>query len=103
MGKYAHLYGTDVKWSGLLAETVRNVLPQAAAYQQPELSRADLREAIIPAMAARVEQGVSLYREDYPLPGLQEIWGLAHDMTSLAALVQWANAPGDPSETVKWH
>lgn len=51
MGKYAHLYGTDVKWSGLLAETVRAVLPQAAAYQQPELTRAELRMVIIPAMA----------------------------------------------------
>ena len=103
MGKYAHLFGCDVKWNGLLAETVRAVLPIAAAYQQPELSRAELREVVIPAIARRVEAGVPLYRDGYPLPGLQEIWSLAHDMTALAALVQWAAMKdSDPAERVKW-
>ena len=104
MGKYAHLFGTDIKWNGLLAETVHAVLPIVAAYQQPELSRAELRDTIIPAMARRVEAGVPLYRDGYPLPGLQEIWSLAHDLQSMAALVQWASMKeGDPAECVKWH
>ena len=103
MGKYAHLYGTDIKWSGLLAETVRAVLPLAAAYQQPELSRTDLREVVIPEMADRVERGVALHRDGDPLPNLQDVSSLAHDLQALAALVQWAANGDDPSERVKWH
>lgn len=29
MGKYAHVFGTDIKWNGLLAETVHAVLPMS--------------------------------------------------------------------------
>lgn len=102
MAKYVHLYGMQVKWAGLLAETVRTELPQAEAYQRPALSRAQLRDVVIPAITRRVERGVKLHRDCCTLPNLQAVLALASDLQALAALIQFADQQSDPAEIVQW-
>jgi hypothetical protein len=100
MGIYAEVGHTSIKLSGLLAEVLHDRLPHVAAYRQPEITRAQLRDVVIPEMCTRVESGLPLRREDQP--NLQDIWGLRNDLTSLAALVEWVAQPRPDDEALRW-
>ncbi len=102
MGIYSHAYGTDIKMSGLLAEVVGDCLPDVLAYRKDvRLTRQQLRDIIIPKICERIETGLPLRRDADP--NLQLIWGLRNDLTSLAALVQWASTKRPDNELLCWH
>lgn len=100
MGAYATVHHVDVKMSGLLAEVLHDRMPDVAAYRAPELTRAQLRDVVIPEMCTRVESGLPLRCDGRP--NLQDIWGLRNDLTSLAALVEWARQPRPDDEVLRW-